>query len=232
LLAFYLQNHPDLQGAFGSDFTKVYNHYFKYGINEMRQSSPTFNPKSYQALYPFLSSLSPRQLIWFYRTQGSNTVSGMVTPMPTPVPINPMPTMPTPVPTMPSVSTASPQDLVFDPDFYHNKYPDLQAAFNHDNARLKKHWHEFGIKEGRACSDVLDLQYYLQRYPDLQGAFGTDYRKVYDHFFKHGINELRESSPNYHPKVYMDRYNLQTMTPIQLLEHYVTFGRFHGMTAY
>jgi len=217
-LTFYLANYPDLQKAFGNDYTKVYNHFFQFGINELRQSSPTYNPKVYQAVYPFLAPLTPRQLLWHFRYLGRP--QGMIATMGfSALAVAPMPTV-------------APQDLVFDVDFYHNKYPDLQNAFHHDNAKLLNHWKTFGIKEGRACSDVLDLTFYLGKYPDLQQAFGNDYTKVYNHFFQFGINEMRQSSPTYNPKIYQERYGLQGLSPMQLMHHFLSYGRHHCMWAY
>jgi len=216
-LTFYLTSHPDLVKAFGNDYTKAYDHYFKYGVKEMRQSSPTFNPKVYQAVYPFLANLTPAQLIWHYRNMGRP--QGMIATM----------GFATLVPALQSIA---PEQLVFDPDFYHNKYPDLQKAFNHDNAKLKAHWEKYGIKEGRACSDVLDLTFYLTNHPDLVKAFGNDYARAYEHFFRHGINEMRQSSPTYNPKVYQARYGLTALNPVQLMTHFMTYGRTHFMWAY
>jgi len=216
-LTFYLNNHPDLQRAFGRDFSKVYHHFFEYGIKERRQSSPTYNPQVYQSCYPWLRKLTPSQLIWHYLNQG-RPYGLMATMSFVSVPY--------------AMAPMSPEELVFDPDFYHNKYPDLQNAFHHDNARLHHHWHEYGIKEGRACSDVLDLTFYLNNHPDLQRAFGRDFSKVYHHFFEYGIKELRQSSPTYNPRVYQQRYGLHGLSPIQLIQHYLTYGRTHYMWAY
>jgi len=217
-LTFYLDRNPDLQKAFGRDFKKVYHHFFEYGINEMRESSPVYNPKVYKAVYPWLANLTPRQLLWHFKNMGQR--QGLMATMGfASIGIAPMP-------------AGNPEDMVFDADFYHNKYPDLQNAFHHDNGKLHHHWHEYGISEGRACSDVLDLKYYLEHNPDLQRAFGKDYKKVYHHFFEYGINELRDSSPVYHPKVYQARYGLMGLSPMQLMHHFLTYGRHHYMWAY
>jgi len=216
-LKFYVENHPDLVKAFGTDYTKAYEHYFRHGIKEMRQSSPTYNPKVYQAVYPFLANLTPCQLIWHFRNMGRP--QGMIA------------TMGFAAMAVPAMS-GDIKDLIFDPDFYHNKYPDLQNAFHHDNAKLRTHWQNHGIKEGRACSDVLDLKFYVEHHPDLVKAFGNDYPRAYEHFFRHGIKEMRQSSPTYNPKVYQARYGLEGMDGVQLLNHFMTFGRTHYMWAY
>jgi len=215
-LKFYLNRYPDLQKAFGTDYKKVYKHFFEYGIKELRQSSALYDPKAYKSFYPWLANLTPNQLLWHFKNQG--------------YPQGLMATMG--FATVTYTAGSNMEDLVFDPNFYHNKYPDLQKAFNHDNARLYKHWHEYGIGEGRTCSEVLDLKFYLNRYPDLQKAFGTDYKKLYKHFFEYGIKELRQSSATYDPKIYQARYGLQALNGQQLLQHYMCYGRQHYMWAY
>jgi len=218
-LQFYLGKYPDLQAAFGANnYERAYKHFFEYGINELRESSPLYDPKVYKAVYPWLNSLSPRQMLWHFVNQGYR--NGLMATMGfrgvtfTPI-------------------AGNPEEMVFDANFYHNKYPDLQNAFHHDNAKLHKHWHEYGIKEGRACSEVLDLQFYLGKYPDLQAAFGANnYERAYKHFFEYGIKELRQSSPTYDPKIYQARYGLMGMDGMQLMQHYLAYGRTHYMWAY
>jgi len=122
------------------------------------------------------------------------------------------------------------EEVVFDPDFYHDKYPDLQNAFHHDNEKLRQHWHDNGIKEGRACSAVLDLKFYLEKYPDLQKEFGQDYTKVYNHYFQYGINENRRASvlfdPNYYRKA---NPSLSSLSTKQLIWHFINQGYRNGM---
>jgi len=217
---FYLDHHPDLQNAFGAtNYERVYKHYFEFGINEQRQSSPLFDPKVYKACYPWLSNLTPRQLIWHFKNQGYP--QGLIATMGfAAIPVGPM-------------TIGNPEELIFDAKFYNDKYPDLQNAFHGDAAKLHKHWHEFGIKEGRACSDVFDGQFYLSKYPDLQQAFGaTNYERAYKHFFEFGLKEMRQSSPVYDPKIYQARYGLAGLNPQQLMHHFLTYGRFHYMWAY
>jgi len=216
-LKHYLASYPDLQKAFGNNYEKAYKHFFEYGINELRTSSPLYDPKVYKACYPWLASLSPKQLLWHFKNQGYP--QGLIATMGfAAISVAPM--------------SGSVEDFVFDAKFYNDKYPDLQNAFHGDAGKLHHHWHEYGIKEGRACSLVLDLKHYLAKYPDLQKAFGNNYEKAYKHFFEYGINELRESSPFYNPKIYQARYGLTGLNGQQLLNHFLTYGRFHYMWAY
>jgi len=131
---------------------------------------------------------------------------------------------------VPADSSMNMEDVVFDADFYHEKYPDLQNAFHHDNEKLRKHWHEYGIKEGRACSPVLDLKFYLEKYPDLQSAFGQDYARVYHHFFEYGINENRQASALYDPNYYRKANPaLSSLSNRQLIWHFINQGYRSGL---
>ncbi len=44
---YYANKYADLKAAFGTDATKLYNHYLQYGIKEGRQASPIFSVKHY-----------------------------------------------------------------------------------------------------------------------------------------------------------------------------------------
>ena len=44
---YYSNKYPDLKNAFGSDATKLYNHFQQFGIKEGRQAHPVFNVKYY-----------------------------------------------------------------------------------------------------------------------------------------------------------------------------------------
>ena len=44
---YYANRYPDLKAAFGTDSTKLYNHFLEYGVKEGRQASPIFNVNYY-----------------------------------------------------------------------------------------------------------------------------------------------------------------------------------------
>ena len=44
---YYANRYPDLKAAFGTDATKLYNHFLDYGVKEGRQASPIFNVNYY-----------------------------------------------------------------------------------------------------------------------------------------------------------------------------------------
>lgn len=52
---FYSNNYPDLKAAFGTDATKLFNHFKQYGMKERRQAHTNFNPILYKNRYTDLS---------------------------------------------------------------------------------------------------------------------------------------------------------------------------------
>lgn len=44
---YYASKHPDLCLAFGANKTTLLDHYWIYGVNELRQATPGFNPRYY-----------------------------------------------------------------------------------------------------------------------------------------------------------------------------------------
>ncbi len=53
---FYSNKYPDLKNAFGSDSTKLYNHFLNFGIKEGRQAHPVFDVKYYLAQHTDLQN--------------------------------------------------------------------------------------------------------------------------------------------------------------------------------
>lgn len=53
---YYSNKYPDLKAAFGTDATKLYNHFLSYGIYEGRQGCAAFNAKTYLNKYDDLKN--------------------------------------------------------------------------------------------------------------------------------------------------------------------------------
>ena len=87
--------------------------------------------------------------------------------------------------------TGAAKDMVFDAEYYSNKYPDLKSAYGTDETKLFSHFLAYGIKEGRSASPIFDVKYYVNNNSDLKAAFGTDYVAAVKHFVTNGINEAR-----------------------------------------
>lgn len=84
---------------------------------------------------------------------------------------------------------------VFDPEFYYNKYPDLQQAIGKDDARLWEHFKAFGMNEARQGSADFVPTYYRSCYPDLEVVFHDDWFSYYTHYIMFGISEGRKGAP-------------------------------------
>lgn len=82
---------------------------------------------------------------------------------------------------------------VFDPEFYMNKYVDLKAAFNNNQALAFEHFKSYGIKEGRQGSALFDPRAYKANNPDLAKIFGNTWSLYYEHYVTYGKNEGRKA---------------------------------------
>lgn len=126
------------------------------------------------------------------------------------------------------------EKLVFNAQFYANKYPDLKKAFGYDSTKLLNHWRTYGINEGRASSEVLDLGYYLKNNPDLIKVYGSsDYKKAYNHFITWGYKQNRKSSPVFDMAYYKNTYSSVKALPnnIQVIQNFLTTGMNAGRKA-
>ena len=81
--------------------------------------------------------------------------------------------------------------VVFEPNYYINKYSDLKNAFGTDITKLFNHFCTYGMKEGRQAIESFNVQAYKNRYLDLQNAFGNDLPTYYQHYIVCGKNEGR-----------------------------------------
>lgn len=124
------------------------------------------------------------------------------------------------------------EDALFDADYYHYRYPDLQRAFGNDRGMLYKHYITFGIKEGRTASPIFDPKYYLSSNPDVLQAYGNNYEAAYNHFITYGYKENRETSAvfnvNYYKSVNSDLANFDNAN---LYKHFMDYGINEGRTA-
>ena len=87
------------------------------------------------------------------------------------------------------------KSVVFNADYYANKYSDLKAAFGTNATSLYNHFLNYGIKEGRQASPIFSVDYYLNQNGDLKAAFGSNRESAMNHFFSYGVNESRITAP-------------------------------------
>lgn len=111
--------------------------------------------------------------------------------------------IPSQIPVSPSTSTSTvfkkyiyngiDYSLVFDPEYYANKYSDLKKAFGNDSDKLFKHFNTYGMKESRIAKATFNVIAYKNRYVDLQNAFGGDLPAYYRHYCQFGYKEGRSA---------------------------------------
>ena len=82
---------------------------------------------------------------------------------------------------------------VFDPEYYVNHYPDLEAAFGHNADMLWLHFQLFGMNEFRQASEEFNPTVYKERYNDLVEAFGDNNPMYYFHYVAFGKSEGRSA---------------------------------------
>ena len=80
---------------------------------------------------------------------------------------------------------------VFNPDYYYNRYSDLQKAIGKDSNALFNHFCKYGMKESRQAISTFNPVVYRKRYSDLDKAFGDNWIKYYQHYVVYGIKEKR-----------------------------------------
>lgn len=126
-----------------------------------------------------------------------------------------------------SVNAAELED-VFSAKYYADTYEDLYEAFEYDEDKLFNHYLEYGLKEGRTMSPVLDVIYYRESNPDLDAAFGDDWDAYVTHYFEYGIEEGRDNGTNFDPIRYVNSYaDLRIAFDDDyeaLCNHYITYG--------
>ena len=82
--------------------------------------------------------------------------------------------------------------LVFDSQYYLNRYSDLQQAFgkNVTERQLFEHFYNYGMKEARQAKNDFDVIKYRKAYPDLDKAFKDEWSAYYVHYITSGYNEI------------------------------------------
>ena len=84
---------------------------------------------------------------------------------------------------------------VFDPDFYYNRYPDLQLAIGMNPGALWEHFKTFGMNEARQGAAEFDPKYYRSHYADLDAVYHDDWFGYYTHYVMFGKDEGRKGAP-------------------------------------
>lgn len=125
--------------------------------------------------------------------------------------------------------------LVFDAEFYANKYKDLRDAFGHNYVALLQHFIDNGMSEGRQACLGFDPQFYRNQYYDLLSTYGLDWKKYYEHFINCGLNEGRQGSAQFSVKSYknanVDLRNAFGNDYEKYYRHYMSNGQYESSRA-
>ncbi|MBP3412640.1 MAG: MBL fold metallo-hydrolase, partial [Oscillospiraceae bacterium] len=139
-----------------------------------------------------------------------------------------------------ATATSIPEELkllVFDAEYYADRYPELKAAYGTDEAQLYSHFVNYGIEEGRSASPYFDVRFYMNNNGEgLREHCHGDYNVAFAHFLKYvyDANEKKTApklfSPLFDCKYYGSTYSdLASMTTeFQLLQHFATVGDEEG----
>lgn len=94
--------------------------------------------------------------------------------------------------------TAPDYSLVFDADYYHDKYEDLEKAYGKNPFQLFNHFLTLGMREGRQAIKSFNVYDYAANNLDLIVRFGTsDLSKYYIHYITEGYQEGRSCKTPY-----------------------------------
>jgi transglutaminase-like putative cysteine protease len=184
---YYINNNDDLKKAFGNNYEAAYNHFITYGWKEGRASSNLYYGSYYGNNYKDLILLDNYDLMAHFINFGIREGRKGT-----------------------NLADLTPIDItgyIFDATFYADLYPDLRSAFGYNEENLRKHYINFGIKEGRIASVFFDPKYYLNKYSDLKNAFGNNYEAAYNHYINNGINEGRTASMYFDANYYLNKYS-------------------------
>ena len=194
---YYVGKYADLKNAYAvkghtemTDDTALLNHFVTYGMNEGRQGKDSFKVESYYNRYQDLRLAFRSNLKEYYKhyiqhgkNEGRETINCT--------------TLQNPVSTYAGVNYS----LVYDGNYYVNKYADLKKAFalkGHadliDDVALIDHFVTYGMNEGRQAKESFDKNSYYNEYADLRAAYGKNWKNYYLHYIQYGNKEGRNTT--------------------------------------
>ena len=147
---YYIQSHPDLKNAFGTeDDASALDHFLKYGMRERRKGNENFDVNSYRYQYRDLRIAFKNNFPSYYRHyiqhgRYENRNTKGVTSLQNPVTI------------YGGIELAP----IYDYYYYASHYPDLINAYGDDDVSLLEHFGGIGIMEGRVAKDQYDQALY------------------------------------------------------------------------
>lgn len=131
--------------------------------------------------------------------------------------------------------SAADMSMYFDAGYYAEQNPDVVKVCGTDEEALYEHYVTYGIKEGRNCSEILNVRLYRELYPDLDETFGDDWELYVEHYLSSGVQEGRDGCGAFDAVTYADRYeDLKQSYGYdleKLYEHYKLLGQAEGREA-
>ena len=168
---YYYSNNADVRKVFGKDADKLIQHFVQNGMNEGRRAKDTFDVKYYKSAYIDLRRTFGNKNKEYYLhyikygyKEGRQTCSD-------------------------SYYNGTEYSLVYDKEYYLNKYPDLQKNIGDNSQALIKHFVQTGMREGRQASVNFNVNFYKQMYPELKNYCGTDNKNYYVHYMNVGYKQ-------------------------------------------
>lgn len=223
---YYYNKYPDLQRAIGNNPTELLKHFVTNGMKEGRQAKETFDVSYYK--YSDLQRTFGNHYELYYMhymsygyKEGRQTYSY-------------------------SFYNGVDYSLIYDKNYYYNKYSDLRRVIGNNPTELIKHFLNNGMAEGRQAKETFDAFYYKYKYPDLQRAFGNNYKSYYLHYMTYGYKEGRQAfsysfyngvdysavyEKNYYYYKYSDLQRVIGNNPAELIKHFVEHGMSEGRQA-
>lgn len=239
---YYLNKYSDLKAAFGTDGAAAFSHFLNYGMQEGRQASPAFDVYAYRARWRDLRMAFGQDLKAYYlhyinfgerekrAATGSHTITSAVT-----------------------VYGGVDYSAVYDYNYYIANHPDVNKAYNGNEADVLAHFVNYGMKEGRRASAAFDVNSYRLRYKDLRMVYGSDLAGYYYHYMNYGKAEGRTAAGpvsaidgitvyngvdyaavydfNYYINAHGDLRAAYGMDDAAVLEHFVKYGMKEGRQA-
>ncbi|MDD6711642.1 MAG: N-acetylmuramoyl-L-alanine amidase [Sharpea porci] len=178
---YYINKHSDLKKAYGTNRNAAFNHFLTYGMKEGRQAISSFDVTSYRNANADLRTAFEDNYEAYYNhyiqygyKEGRKTTG--VTSLQN---------------TLTKYNNVD-YSLVYDFNYYINKYADLKKAYGSNNdVAVLKHFIEYGMKEGRQANANFNVSYYKANYEDLRSTYGNDTKAYYLHYINYGYKEGR-----------------------------------------
>lgn len=239
---YYLEHNEDVRVAYGHDEDAVLDHFVEWGIKEGRQGNEKFNVYTYKNRYTDLRNAYGNDLEKYYmhyinygydegrNAEGVSDVQGSVT-----------------------VFEGKDYSLVYDYDFYTEKYSDIKSIYGNDDISILGYFVACGMEKGQQGCKDFNVYTYKNRYADLRRVYAKDLTQYYMHYIDYGyaegrngdgISGIMNSETVYEDRdyslVYNFEYYINTYEDIKnayeddekaALEHFVKWGMAEGRQA-